>query len=128
MLGSLEAAGEGDSGRPGDGDNIRPGDTDIDLPRGVCDWKDASERFTIAFFQFPKFKGIRFEDVIDIRKAVTTVLRRIPEESFQECMQGRQRRMGKYIKLRAFTLWRKMWYRFKFSFVFFFSFSGTYRI
>ncbi|CAK8690514.1 unnamed protein product [Clavelina lepadiformis] len=32
------------------------------------------------------------------KKAVTTELRRIPEKSFQECMQAWQRRMGKCIR------------------------------
>ena len=32
-------------------------------------------------------KGSRFEDVSDIKKAKTTELCRIPEESFQKCMQ-----------------------------------------
>ncbi|XP_027233874.2 uncharacterized protein [Penaeus vannamei] len=57
------------------------------------------------FFLFPKLKGVikgtRFEDVDDIKKAVTTELRRIPEESFQECMQAWQRRMRKCIRLQG---------------------------
>ena len=40
------------------------------------------------FFLFSKLKGTRFEDVHDIKKALTMELRRIPEESFQECMQA----------------------------------------
>ena len=55
------------------------------------------------FFLFPKLKGVIkgtcFEDVHDIKKAVTTELWRIPEESFQECMQAWQRRMGKCVRL-----------------------------
>ena len=49
------------------------------------------------FFLFPKLKGVikgtRFEDVEDIKMAVTTELRVISEESFQECMEGWQRRV-----------------------------------
>uniref|UniRef100_A0A3B4Z9Q2 Tc1-like transposase DDE domain-containing protein n=1 Tax=Stegastes partitus TaxID=144197 RepID=A0A3B4Z9Q2_9TELE len=44
------------------------------------------------FFLFSKLKGVikgtRFEDVDDIKMAVTTELRRILEESFQEGMVG----------------------------------------
>ena len=56
------------------------------------------------FFLFPKLKGvikgICFEDVHDIKKAMTTELR-IPEETFQECIQAWQRRMGKCIRLQG---------------------------
>ena len=42
-------------------------------------------------FLFPKLKevikGVRFLDVEAIKKVVTTELKRIPEESFQECME-----------------------------------------
>ena len=56
-------------------------------------------------FLFPKLKGVikgtRFEDVDDIKMAVTTDLRRIPEESFQECMAAWQRRLGKCVRLQG---------------------------
>ena len=51
---------------------------------------------------FPKLKGtikgIRFNDVEDIKKAVTKELRGIPEKSFQECMEVWQRRMAKCVR------------------------------
>lgn len=54
------------------------------------------------FFLFPKLKevmkGTRFDDAEDIKKAVTTELRSIPQESFQQCMQAWQRRMDKCIR------------------------------
>ena len=60
------------------------------------------------FFLFPKLKGVikrtRFEDVPDMEMAVTTELRRIPEEFFQECMQVWQRRMGKCIRFQEVAL------------------------
>jgi len=44
------------------------------------------------FFLFPKLKGIikgtRFEVVEAISRAVTTALRGIPEESFQQCIEA----------------------------------------
>ena len=55
------------------------------------------------FFLFPKLKGsikgIRFEGVEAIKRAVTTELRGIPEESFQQCIEAWQRRMEKCIRL-----------------------------
>ena len=55
------------------------------------------------FFLFPKLKeaikGVRFPDVEAIKKAVTTELKRIPEESFQECMGAWQNRMRKCVRL-----------------------------
>ena len=55
------------------------------------------------FFLFPKLKGVikgtRFEDVEAIKRAVTTELRGIPEESFQQCIEAWQRRMEKCIRL-----------------------------
>lgn len=57
------------------------------------------------FFLFPKLKevikGVRFPDVDDIRRAVTTELRRIPEESFQGCMLAWQQRMQKCMRLQG---------------------------
>ena len=57
------------------------------------------------FFLFPKLKGVikgtHFEDVDDIKMAVMTELVRIPEESFQECMEAWQRRMGKCVRLQG---------------------------
>ena len=57
------------------------------------------------FFLFTKLKGAiksnRFEDVEDIKMALMTELRRIPEESFQECMEAWQRRMGKCVRLQG---------------------------
>lgn len=37
----------------------------------------------IGSFFFPELKGIYFEDVDDIKKAVMTKLQKIPEKSFQ---------------------------------------------
>ena len=55
------------------------------------------------FFLFPKLKevikGVRFLDMEIIKKAVTTELKRIPEESFQECMEAWQNRMRKCVRL-----------------------------
>ena len=55
------------------------------------------------FFLFPKLKGIikgiHFEGVEAIKRAVTTELRGIPEESFQQCIEAWQRRMDKCIRL-----------------------------
>ena len=49
------------------------------------------------FFLFPKLKGIikgtRFEGVEAIKRAVTTELRGIPEQSFQQCTEAWQRRI-----------------------------------
>ena len=44
-------------------------------------------------------KGVRFPDMEAIKKAVTTELKRIQEESFQECMEAWQNRMRKCIRL-----------------------------
>ena len=43
--------------------------------------------------------GTRFEVVEAIKRAVTTELRGIPEESFQQCTEAWQRRMEKCIRL-----------------------------
>ena len=57
------------------------------------------------FFLFPKLKevikGVRFPDVDDIRRAVTTELQQIPEESFQGCMLAWQQRMQKCMRLQG---------------------------
>ena len=54
---------------------------------------------------FPKLKevikGIRFPDVEAIKKAVTMELKRIPKESFQECMEAWQNRMRKCVRLKG---------------------------
>ena len=58
------------------------------------------------FFLFPKLKGIikgtRFEGVEAIKRAVTTELKGIPEESFQQCTEAWQRRMEKCIRLEEY--------------------------
>ena len=55
------------------------------------------------FFLFSKLKevieGVRFPDMEAIKKAVTTELKRIPKESFQECMEAWQNRMRKCVRL-----------------------------
>ena len=55
------------------------------------------------FFLFPKLKevikGTHFSDVETIKTAVTTELRRIPQDSFQECMNAWQKRMKKCVRL-----------------------------
>ena len=55
------------------------------------------------FFLFPKLKGvikgIRFPDVEAIKRAVTTELRRIPEEAFRECIEAWKKRMDKCVRL-----------------------------
>lgn len=57
------------------------------------------------FFLFPKLKGVikgvHFPDVEAIKKAVTTELKRIPEESFQECIEAWQNRMTKCVRLKG---------------------------
>ena len=54
------------------------------------------------FFLFPKLKEViketRFQDSEAIKTAVTSELWVIPEESFQECMEARQRRLEKCIR------------------------------
>ena len=54
------------------------------------------------FFLFPKLKevikGTRFQDSEAIKSAVTRELRAIPEESFQDCVEGWQRRLEKCIR------------------------------
>ena len=54
------------------------------------------------FFLFPKLKGIikgtHFEGVEAIKRAVTTELRGIPEESFQQRVEAWQRRMEKCVR------------------------------
>ncbi|XP_050715020.1 uncharacterized protein LOC126997850 [Eriocheir sinensis] len=70
----------------------RPGDAPV-----LVVWcRDGSRRHLKGVI-----KGTRFEDVDDIKKAVMTELRRIPEESFQECMQAWQRRIGKCVRLQG---------------------------
>ena len=53
------------------------------------------------FFLFPKLKGImkgmRFQDIQAIKRAVTKELRAILKKSFQECMEAWQRRMEKCV-------------------------------
>ena len=55
------------------------------------------------FFLFPKLKevikGACFPDMEAIKKAVTTELKCIPEESFQECMEAWQNGMRKCVRL-----------------------------
>ena len=55
------------------------------------------------FFLFPKLKevikGVRFPGMEVTKKAVTTELKRIPEESFQESMEAWQNRMRKCVRL-----------------------------
>ena len=54
------------------------------------------------FFLFPNLKRIikriRFEGVENVKRAVTTELRGIPEESLQQCIEVWQRKKGKYIR------------------------------
>ena len=54
------------------------------------------------FFLFSKLKelikGTRFQDSEAIKTAVTRELQTIPEESFQECVEARQRRLEKCIR------------------------------
>ena len=54
------------------------------------------------FFLFPILKEVikrtRFQDSEAIKTTVTRELRAIPEESFQECMEAWQRRLGKCIR------------------------------
>ena len=56
------------------------------------------------FFLFPKaqggHKGARFEDEQATKKGVTTKLRVITKESFQQCIEAWQRRMEKCIRLK----------------------------
>ncbi len=55
------------------------------------------------FFLFPKLKGVikgtRFPDVEAIKRAVTTELRRIPEEAFRGCIEVWKKRMDKCVRL-----------------------------
>ena len=56
------------------------------------------------FFSPTKLKGIikrtHFKDVEAIKGAITMELRGIPKESFQQCIEEWQRRMGKCIRLK----------------------------
>ena len=56
----------------------------------------------VDFFLFPKLseviKQTSFQDSKAIKTAVTRELRAIPEESFQECVEGWQRRLEKCIR------------------------------
>ena len=55
----------------------------------------------VTIFLVPtKLKGTRFEGAEAIKRAVTTELRGIPEESFQQCIEAWQRRMEKCIPLK----------------------------
>ena len=69
----------------------------------VLDHPPYSPDLAPCFFLFPKLKdlikGVRFPDMEAIKKAVTTELNRIPEESFQECMEAWQNRMRKCVRL-----------------------------
>ena len=51
------------------------------------------------FFFFPKIKsvlkGIHFSDIDSIKKAVTTELKKIPENAFQKCFESWKKRMHK---------------------------------
>ena len=55
------------------------------------------------FFLFPKLKGVikgtQFPDVEAIKRAVTTELRRIPEEAFWGCIEVWKKRMDKCMRL-----------------------------
>ena len=51
------------------------------------------------FFPFPKLKGTQFPDVEAITRAVTTELRRIPEEAFLGCIEAWKKRMDKCVRL-----------------------------
>ena len=44
-------------------------------------------------------KGTRFPDAEAIKRAVTTELRRIPEEAFQGCIKAWKKRMDKCVRL-----------------------------
>ena len=55
------------------------------------------------FFLFPRLKGvikgIRFPDMEAIKMAMTTELRRIPEEAFQGCIKAWKKRMDKCVRV-----------------------------
>ena len=51
------------------------------------------------FLLFPKLKGTLFPDVEAIKRAVTTELRRIPEEAFRGCIKVCKKRMSKCVRL-----------------------------
>ncbi|CAM1306317.1 Uncharacterised protein r2_g1611 [Pycnogonum litorale] len=72
---------------PGRDEHHRTGTTSLDSPDlAPCD-----------FFLFPKLKGAikrtRFEGVEAVKRAVTTELRAIPEESFHQCIEAWHRRV-----------------------------------
>ena len=54
------------------------------------------------FSPFPKLKaiteGTHFEGVDAAKRSVTTELRGIPEEYFEQCLEGWQRKIGKRIR------------------------------
>ena len=56
-------------------------------------------------FYFPKLKGVikgtRFDNVETIKRSVTTEIRGILEESFQQCIEAWPTRMEKYIRLKG---------------------------
>ena len=55
------------------------------------------------FFLFPKIKsvlkGTHFSDIDSIKKAVTTELKKIPENAFQECFESWKKRMHKCLRV-----------------------------
>ena len=55
------------------------------------------------FFLFPKIKpvlkGTHFSDIDSIKKAVTTELKKIPENVFQECFESWKKRMHKCLRV-----------------------------
>ena len=57
------------------------------------------------FFPFPELKGIRFEGVEAVKRSVTTELRGIPEELFQQYIKAFQRRREKDIRFEG-VIWR----------------------
>ncbi len=64
---------------------------------------DSPDLAPCDFFLFPKLKGVikgtRFPDVEAIKRAVTTELRRIPEEAFRGCIEAWKKRMDKCVRL-----------------------------
>ena len=54
-------------------------------------------------------KGTRFESMEAIKRAVTTELKGIPEESFQQCIETWQRRMSKALDFKGITLMEKLY-------------------
>ena len=54
-------------------------------------------------------KGTHFSDIDSIKKAVTTELKKIPENAFQECFESWKKRMHKCLQVEG-DYFEGLWY------------------